>query len=128
MTIPILSPVIDFIGKKVLWRILRFTVFRLAKTFVGKYRPDVHAKMSRGWEWKNAWRPMIEKATKTPNPLDDPIVRFVYYHQACYIDDGSLSSILRQAEGSQNIEEARQHIQLALKMIELSPDDSIVKK
>lgn len=123
MTIPIVSNVIGFVGEKVLWRILRFTVFRLAKTFVGKYKPDVHAKLSRKWEWERAWKPMIAKAEKTPSPFDDPVVRFAYFHQACYIEDGTLCDILKRAKDSVDMNEVNDHIKHALKLIELSNED-----
>lgn len=130
MSIPILTPILSFIGEKTLWRIVRFAVIRLAKTFIGKYKPDIHAKKSRKWEWEHAWKPMIAKAKKTDNPLDDPVVDYVYHHQACYIEDGTLVNLLLKAK-----EQAREKgaactvatILDALKLIELPPDAEIIK-
>jgi len=99
MAIPIMSPIFNFVRKKVLWRVIKFSVIRLAKIFVGKYKPSIHAKKSRKWEWENGFKPMIEKANKTSNPVDDAVLDYVYYHQACYIEDGSLETLLRCAAG-----------------------------
>ena len=129
MPIPIISSVIGFIGEKVLWRLLRFTVKRLSKTFVGKYKPDVHAKKSRRWEWDKAWYPMILKATKTPNPLDDSAVRYMYFHQACYIEDGTLIRLLKDASESVEMGHSNQagsYLKKALELIDLDEDAHII--
>jgi len=97
MAIPIITPILGWAGKKTAWRILKFAVTLAAKTFKDKYQPNIHALKSRKWEWDNVWLPMIKKVKSTTNIIDDPIMEYVYYHQACYIEDGTLSELLRKA-------------------------------
>jgi hypothetical protein len=129
MAIPILSPVLSYIGEKTLWRLLRFSVVKLSKVFVKKYKPDIHAKKSREWEWRNAWKPMIDKAKASKSPLDDPVLNFVYYHQACYIEDGTLGELLRELKKevkAHSMNRAVDKVQRCLDLIEMPDNPRII--
>jgi hypothetical protein len=130
MAIPIIGPFVKYVGEKTLWRLIRFALFRMAKTFIGKYKPDVHAKKSREWEWENAWEPMINKARETKNPFDDPVVDFIYHHQACYIEDGRLGNLLRELKEevkNHSMNRAVEKVQRCLDLIEMPDCPKIMK-
>lgn len=100
MAIPVITPIITWFGKKTAWRLINWGLKIAARTFKDKYKPQIHALKSRKWEWDNIILPRIKKAKLTANIFDDPIMEYIYYHQACYIEDGKLSELIRSAIAS----------------------------
>lgn len=85
------------IGKALAWRFVKWGVWIAARVFCGKYKPATHAKKSRAWEWNRYVLPAINKAKSTKTPIDDTALAYAYYHQAYYIEDGTLPELIRRA-------------------------------
>jgi hypothetical protein len=68
-----------------------------AKAFRDERLPEVHAKLTRRWMWNHVWFPLMEGSRQTTNKLDDLGADYIYYEQACYIEDGYAPRLLREA-------------------------------
>lgn len=92
-----IGAVLKPIGKAFAWRLVKWGVYIAASVFAGKYKPETHAKKSRRWEWNKYALPAINKAKESKTPIDDTALAYAYYHQAWYIEDGTLPELIRRA-------------------------------
>ena len=132
MAIPVITQVCGVVGaalrpvgKVLAWRLIKWGVWIAARVFCGKYKPETHAKKSRVWEWNRCVLPAINKAKLTNTPLDDTALAYAYYHQAYYIEDGTLPALIRRASvairrpNGEGIVDALTALSDASKLIEL---------
>lgn len=98
MSLPIIGPVLAKLAVPLFNWLMNKAMNIGAKVFRDKYPPDVHAKKSRLFMWKNYWEKTKQKTDTSKNKLDDIGFDFVYYYNANYIEDGTLAGKLSKIE------------------------------
>ena len=86
------------IGKWLFNRYMKKAMKIGANQFREKYPPINHAHKSRKYMWKNYWQKMRNYSKSTKHDFDNIGMDFIYYYNACWIEDGILDDLLKYIE------------------------------